>query len=57
VVTSGGFSPTLQAPISMGYVETAFSEPGTSVDLIVRGSPRAATIAAMPFVAHRYAKD
>ncbi|MES1199953.1 MAG: glycine cleavage system aminomethyltransferase GcvT, partial [Pseudomonadota bacterium] len=32
VVTSGGFSPTLNAPISMGYVETQFAEPGTALD-------------------------
>jgi len=54
VVTSGGFSPTLNAPISMGYVETAFAAPGTPVDLMVRGSPRAAEIVELPFVPHRY---
>jgi aminomethyltransferase len=56
VVTSGGFSPTLNAPISMGYVETAFSEPGTKIDLIVRGKPRAGEIVALPFVRHNYFK-
>lgn len=54
VVTSGGFSPTLNAPISMGYVDTAFAAPGTMIDLIVRGQPRAAEIVALPFVPHRY---
>jgi aminomethyltransferase len=57
VVTSGGFSPTLNAPISMGYVETEFAAPGVSVDLIVRASARAAQIAPLPFVPHKYAKD
>jgi aminomethyltransferase len=56
VVTSGGFSPTLNAPISMGYVETAFAAPGTKIDLIVRGQPRAAEIVALPFVPHNYFK-
>jgi aminomethyltransferase len=56
VVTSGGFSPTLNAPISMGYVETAFAAPGTKIDLIVRGQPRAGEIVALPFVAHNYFK-
>ena len=56
VVTSGGFSPILNAPISMGYVETAFATPGTKVDLIVRGTPRAADVVALPFVPHRYKK-
>lgn len=56
VVTSGGFSPTLNAPISMGYVESAFAAPGTRIDLIVRGQARPAEITALPFVPHRYAR-
>jgi aminomethyltransferase len=56
VVTSGGFSPTLNAPISMGYVEAAFAKPGTRVDLIVRAQPRPADIVSLPFVPHRYAR-
>jgi aminomethyltransferase len=56
VITSGGFSPVLNAPISMGYVETAFAAPGTRIDLIVRGSPRPAEVVALPFVPHRYRK-
>jgi aminomethyltransferase len=55
-VTSGGWSAALNAPISMGYVETAFAAPGTAVDLIVRGQPRAGVVTAMPFVPHRYKK-
>jgi aminomethyltransferase len=54
VVTSGGFSPILNAPISMGYVDTAFSAPGTPLELMVRGQPRAAEVVALPFVPHRY---
>jgi aminomethyltransferase len=54
VVTSGGFSPILNGPISMGYVETEHATPGHTVDLMVRGVPRAATIVPMPFVPHRY---
>jgi len=56
VVTSGGFSPVLNAPISMGYVETAFAAPGTRIDLIVRGSARPAEVVPLPFVPHRYRK-
>jgi aminomethyltransferase len=56
VVTSGGFSPTLNAPISMGYVEAAFSAPGTSLELMVRGQPRPAEIVPLPFVPHRYVR-
>lgn len=53
-VTSGGFGPSLNAPCAMGYVPKALSAPGTRLSLIVRGKPLAATVAAMPFVPHRY---
>jgi len=56
IVTSGGFSPTLNAPISMGYVTPEFSKAGTRVDLIVRGQARPAEIVSLPFVPHRYAR-
>jgi aminomethyltransferase len=56
VVTSGGFSPILNGPISMGYVDAAHAEPGHVVDLMVRGQPRAATIVPLPFVPHRYVR-
>ena len=36
-ITSGGYSPTLERPIAMGYVEEAFSKIGTEVLLSVRG--------------------
>jgi aminomethyltransferase len=38
----------------MGYVEGPFAEPGTAVELLVRGRPLPATVAALPFVPHRY---
>lgn len=53
-VTSGGFGPTLNGPCAMGYVAREHSAPGTKLDLIVRGKPLAATVAAMPFVPNRY---
>ena len=53
-VTSGGFSPSLQQPIGMGYVATALSEPGTALKLEQRGKLFAAKVASMPFVPHRY---
>ena len=54
VVTSGGFSPVLNAPISMGYVDAAFAEPGTGLELMIRGQARPATVVPLPFVPHRY---
>ncbi len=55
-VTSGGFSPSLGAPIAMGYVEARAAQPGTPVQLVVRGEPRPARVAKLPFVPHRYHK-
>lgn len=54
IVTSGGFSPTLQAPIAMGFVSVAHAAIGTALDVDVRGKRLAATVCAMPFVPHRY---
>ena len=54
IVTSGGFSPTLQAPIAMAYVESAYAAIGTQIEVEVRGKRLAATVSPMPFVPHRY---
>src|SRR6185312_2499027 len=53
-ITSGGFAPSLQRPIAMGYVATPFAEPGTALKLEQRGKLFDARVAAMPFVPHRY---
>lgn len=53
-VTSGGFGPTLNGPCAMGYVAREHAAPGTRLDLIVRGKPLPATVAAMPFVPNHY---
>jgi len=53
-ITSGGFGPSLGAPVAMGYVESAFAGDGSEIDLIVRGKPMPARVAPMPFVPHRY---
>ena len=49
VVTSGALSPTLGYPIAMAYLDPAFSEPGTTLDIDVRGSRIAATVVSLPF--------
>ncbi|PTW62245.1 aminomethyltransferase [Breoghania corrubedonensis] len=54
VLTSGGFAPTVGAPIAMGYVETGHAEDGTPVKIIVRGRELPARVSSMPFVEHRY---
>ena len=53
-VTSGGFGPSLGAPIAMGYIERDFAAPGTPVALVVRGKDLPASVTALPFVPHRY---
>jgi aminomethyltransferase len=53
-VTSGGFGPSVNGPIAMGYVNRRFAEPGTPVVLVVRGKELVAKVAPMPFVPHRY---
>ena len=56
VVTSGGFGPSVGAPIAMGYVAAAAAKIDTALDLVVRGKPIPARVAKLPFVAHRYHK-
>lgn len=55
-ITSGGFSPTLQAPIAMGYVRRDLDATGTELGLLIRNQTQAAHVAALPFVPTRYAK-
>ena len=55
-VTSGGFSPTLQAPVAMGYVRTELAAVGTALGLLIRQETQAAEVAALPFVPTSYAK-
>jgi aminomethyltransferase len=54
IITSGGFGPSVNGPIAMGYVERDSSAVGTEVQLMVRGKPLPARVAAMPFAPHRY---
>ena len=49
VVTSGTFAPTVQKSISMGYIEPAFTAPGTLVEIDIRGKRAAAKIVSLPF--------
>jgi aminomethyltransferase len=56
VVTSGGFSPSLNVPIAMGYVPPDFADHGRKLSVIVRGKAQAAQVTPMPFVPHRYVR-
>ena len=53
-VTSGCFSPSLNAPIAMGYVASAHAADGTRLSALVRGKKLPSAIVPMPFVPHRY---
>jgi aminomethyltransferase len=53
-VTSGGFGPSLGAPIAMGYVDAAHTAEGSALSLIVREVARPAHVARLPFVPTRY---
>jgi aminomethyltransferase len=55
-ITSGGFSPSLSAPIAMGYVREDLATVGAALHLMVRGKPLPARLVPMPFVPHRYAR-
>ncbi|QIE54286.1 glycine cleavage system aminomethyltransferase GcvT [Pikeienuella piscinae] len=53
-VTSGGFGPTVEAPVAMGYVAADMAEPGVTVHADVRGKRLPVRVAALPFVSPRY---
>ena len=53
-VTSGGFGPTLNAPVAMGYVLIEQAQLGTELNALVRDKMIPVQVAAMPFVPQRY---
>jgi aminomethyltransferase len=54
VVTSGGFAPSLGKAIAMGFVPPGHAEPGSALQVSVRGRAQPAEVVPMPFVPHRY---
>jgi aminomethyltransferase len=54
IVTSGLYGPTVGGPIAMGYVAASAAREGATINLVVRGQPRPASIVPLPFVPHRY---
>ncbi len=53
-VTSGGYGPTIGAPIAMGYVASGFAAPGTELAVELRNRTHAIRVAELPFVQPRY---
>ncbi|MBS1269529.1 MAG: Aminomethyltransferase [Gammaproteobacteria bacterium] len=54
MVTSGGFGPTVGHPVAMGYVDTPYSRPGTSLSARVRSRELEINVHALPFVERNY---
>jgi aminomethyltransferase len=55
-ITSGGFGPSVNAPVAMGYVAREHAADGTPLELLVRGKGLSAHVAPLPFHPHRYAR-
>ena len=53
-VTSGGFGPSLNAPIAMGYLPTALAVPGTTVFAELRGKRLPVAVTPLPFIVPKY---
>ncbi|MEW6436378.1 MAG: glycine cleavage system aminomethyltransferase GcvT [Pseudomonadota bacterium] len=53
-ITSGGFGPTLSAPVAMGYVLAEYSKPPTELIAEVRGKSYPVKVAPLPFITQRY---
>lgn len=53
VITSGALSPTLGYPIAFALVEPEFAEPGTSIDVDVRGTDVPAVVVPLPFYSRK----
>lgn len=54
VITSGGFGPSVNGSVAMGYVETAYAALDTKINLMVRGQALTASVVKLPFVPNRF---
>lgn len=53
-ITSGGFGPTFEGPVALGYVKSEFASPDTEINLNVRGKLNPAKVVKPPFVPQNY---
>lgn len=53
-VSSGGYGPSVEHPIAMGYVSPELAAVGTNLIADVRGTDVAITVVDLPFVPHNY---
>ncbi len=56
VIKSGGFGPSVNHPVAMGYIDKSALDTGAALFADVRGKKIPVTIAALPFTPHRYVK-
>jgi aminomethyltransferase len=54
VVSSGGYGPTAEGPVAMGYVPTELATDGQVLIADVRGNDVEVHVAPLPFTPHRY---
>jgi aminomethyltransferase len=52
-VSSGTFAPTLEKTLAMAYVPAAFTTPGTTCEVDIRGKPSAARVVPLPFYSRK----
>ena len=57
VITSGGVGPSTGRPIAMGYIRADLAVTGAKLDLMVRGKPRPAEVADLPFIQPNYKRE
>ena len=53
-ITSGGFGPSVDHPIAMGYIEKAYAEAGAELQVEIRHRFHTIRVVELPFVKHRY---
>lgn len=57
VITSGGFGPSVDRPVAMGYVPVSVAAPGTVVFAEVRGKRLAMTVTTLPFIGLKFKRQ
>jgi aminomethyltransferase len=53
-ITSGGFGPSVDAPVAMGYVPAGHAAPGTTLSGLLRGKMLPVKVARLPFITPGY---
>ena len=53
-ITSGGFGPTQDGPVAMGYVASDYATAGNELTALVRGKTLPVNVVKLPFIQQRY---